>query len=216
MCQANTAARATVTTTLAAASGGVLGLFIKYYLPAKLGGSHVYDIGHTCNSLLGGLVGITAGCATVRPWAALIIGFVAAWVYHAASCLMRKLKIDDPLDAFAVHGACGVWGMIAVGLFTAKEYSYSAKIPDAGIFMEGTRGELFGNQIVGVLMILLWVVIMSILLFGALRMAGIFRVPVEDEESGLDISKHGGSAYASDVDAPNHKVATASTSSSIA
>merc|ERR1719305_459242 len=92
------AARACITTTLSAAAAGITGLFVKQKLPKKLGGTGVYDLGHTCNSLLGGLVGITAGCVVVEPWAAIIIGFLSAWVYHGASCLMRKLKIDDPLD----------------------------------------------------------------------------------------------------------------------
>ena len=117
---ARDAARATVTTTLSAAAGGVVGLFLKRALPPQLGGTGVYDIGHTCNLLLGGLVGITAGCSVTDPWAALIIGTISAFVYHGASCTMRKLRIDDPLDAFAVHGACGAWGVIAVGLFCNK------------------------------------------------------------------------------------------------
>eukprot|EP00965_Chrysotila_dentata_P229615 6197286-Pleurochrysis_carterae.AAC.7 len=101
--QGQLAARVGVTTTIAGATAGVVGLYVKRGLPPVLGGAgHVWDLGHTCNSLLAGLVGVTAGCATVEPWAALIIGFVSAFVYHAASCMMRQLKIDDPLDAFAV------------------------------------------------------------------------------------------------------------------
>merc|ERR1719310_1882094 len=131
---ARDAARAAVTTTLAAASGAVVGLYIKRLLPTRFGGSPgVWDLGHTCNSLLGGLVGIPAGTSVVTPWAALIIGFIAAWVYHGASCLMRKLKIDDPLDAFAVHGACGFWGCIAVGFFAVGDYTGK----DAGLFYGG-------------------------------------------------------------------------------
>jgi Amt family ammonium transporter len=195
---AMTAARATVTTTLSAAGGGVLGLFIKYYMPPALGGTHVYDIGHTCNSLLGGLVGITAGANVVDPWAALIIGFVAAFVYHGASCLMRRLKIDDPLDAFAVHGACGLWGVLAVGIFAVKQYvpTKPGNPPDAGIFMSGTRGELFATQVVTICIEIPWVVTMSALLFFGLKLAGIYRVPAAEEDLGLDVSKHGGSAYA--------------------
>merc|ERR1719465_159104 len=121
---AKDAARAAVTTTLAASSGAVTGLYVKRLLPSKFGGTPgVWDLGHTCNSLLGGLVGITAGTSIATPYGALIIGFISAWVYHGASCLMRKMKIDDPLDAFAVHGACGFFGCLAVGLFTLDSYS---------------------------------------------------------------------------------------------
>ena len=202
---ARDAARATVTTTLSAAGGGFLGLILKRALPPALGGSGLYDIGHTCNSILGGLVGITAGCSVCDPWAALLVGFISAIVYHCASCLMRKLKIDDPLDAFAVHGACGVWGVLAVGLFANQYYSYAPHADseyftefggyDAGIFMSGTKGLLFGVQVISILAIFPWVLITSSLMFFALKMAGLLRVSKEDEISGLDDSKHGGSAY---------------------
>jgi len=194
---ARDAARAAVTTTLAGATAGVTGLFLKCHLPASLGGSGVYDIGHTCNSLLGGLVGITAGCSVVDPGFAMLIGFVAAFVYHLASCAMRKFKIDDPLDAFAVHGACGFWAVIAVGLFGVKEYLQTGfGVDDAGVFMAGTKGELFGAQIIALLIEVPWVVVTSFILFSALKACGILRVPADQEVAGLDVSKHGGSAYA--------------------
>ena len=184
---AHTMARTAVTTTLSAAMGGLTGLLVKRCLPEKLGGSGLYDIGHTCNSLLGALVGITAGCATVHPWAAIIIGILSAFVYHAASCMMRKLHIDDPLDAFAVHGACGMWGVLATGLFTAKEYSYAPHAEsdlykeiggyDAGLFMEGTHGSLFATHVVSIIIEVAWVVTMSAIMFGLLKAAKIFRVP---------------------------------------
>jgi len=193
---ARDAARACVTTTLSAAAGGVVGLFVKRHMPPKLGGTGIYDVGHTCNSILGGLVGITAGCSVVTPACSVIIGVVAAFVYHAASCAMRKAKIDDPLDAFAVHGACGAWGVIAVGLFCRKEYDYTlADDADAGLFMPGTRGAILGTQCVAVLLEIAWVVTLSVILFSALKFAGIFRVKPDEEVAGMDTSKHGGSAY---------------------
>ena len=201
--QGMTAARATVTTTMSGAAGGVAGLFLKYYLPSGLGGTHVYDVGHTCNSLLGGLVGITAGANVVEPFHAIIIGVLSAIVYHMASCAMRKLKIDDPLDAFAVHGACGLWGVLAVGLFAVKSYTPSkpGNDPDAGLFMPGTRGELFGTQVVALLIEIPWVVGTSFILFMTLKKLGIFRVNIEHESTGLDASKHGGSAYVGETPA---------------
>ena len=195
------AARACVTTTLAAASGGVTGLFVKKYLPTKFGGTHIWDVGHTCNSLLGGLVGITAGCSVVTANHAILIGFIAAFIYHGASCLMRKLKIDDPLDAFAVHGACGVWGCIAVGLFAVVDYSYSGDavaFPHGGLFYGG-GGILLGVQIVGVLIEIAWVVTTTTVLFMALKMLGILRTSADVERAGMDVSKHGGHAYPADA-----------------
>merc|ERR1712224_1151840 len=82
------------------------------------------------------------------------------------------------------------------GLFASKSYSYSASVtPDVGLFMSGTRGSLFATQLVAVLVEIPWVVIMSVILFSALKMAGILRVKAEEEIAGLDDSKHGGSAY---------------------
>ena len=189
------AARACVTTTLSAAAGGVSGLFIKKFLPSKLGGTHIWDVAHTCNSLLGGLVGITAGCSVVTAHHAILIGVISAFVYHLASCAMRKFKIDDPLDAFAVHGACGVWGVWAVGLFAVTEYAYNAKDPAGGILMPGGSGSVFVMQLITPLIEIVWVVIMSGLMFGVLKVTGIFRVSPDEETAGMDVSKHGGGAY---------------------
>lgn len=206
---AYTMARVAVTTTLAGGTASVIGFFLKHHLPPALGGDGTYNLGHTCNSLLGGLVGITAGCATVPVWASLIIGCVAAFAYHGGSCLMRQLRIDDPLDAFAVHGCCGAWGVIAAGIFTAKEYSYAPHPAnpqffdangtevgfDSGLFMEKTRGVLFGTQVIGVIAIVAWTATTSGILFGILKAAGMLRVQREVEEAGADVSKHGGYAY---------------------
>merc|ERR1711998_96797 len=130
-------------------------------------------------------------------------GFVGAFVYHAASCMMRKLKIDDPLDAFAVHGACGAWGCIATGLFAVQAYSYAPHsgnslyngAADGGAFTSQTDGRILGAEIVAVLIEILWVGTLSSIMFGGLRAAGMLRVSKEDEQAGLDNSKHGGNAY---------------------
>ena len=203
------AARACVTTTLSAASGGVAGLFLKKYLPERLGGTNIWDVGHTCNSLLGGLVGITAGCSVTTSNHAVLVGVLSAIVYHIGSCTVRKLRIDDPLDAFAVHGACGLWGLLAVGLFAHKDYSYAPAEghslrfddagadlgPDAGLLMTGTRGMLLVTQLVVALLEIVWVVVMSTMLFGLLKVARIFRISADEEMAGMDASKHGGRAY---------------------
>jgi len=196
-------ARVAVTTTLSAASAGAFGLLIKRFLPKVLGGTGIYDAGHTCNSILGGLVGITAGCVVISAAGSIAVGMCSAIVYHAASCMMRKLKIDDPLDAFAVHGACGAWGCIAVGLFAVKSYSYApnADSPqygtgvDGGAFTGQSDGRLLGASVVAVLIEMLWTATLSGLCFGTLNAMGMLRVSKEHEQAGLDDSKHGGQAY---------------------
>jgi len=93
-----------VNTTLAPCASGLL-IFI---LRARVLSPKLLDVGGFCNGILAGLVAITAGCAFVRPWEAVIIGFVGGLVYQAASMLLERLKIDDVVNAFPVHGACGI------------------------------------------------------------------------------------------------------------
>jgi len=198
-------ARVAVTTTMSAAAGGVTAMMVKRFFPQVLGGSGAFEIGFTCNGILGGLVSITAGCPVISPSVSLVTGMIGALVLHGASCLLHKLKIDDPLDAFAVHGACGFWGVFAVGLFTVKEYSYAPPAGsdqyeeyggyDAGVFTGDGDGKLLGTQIVALLIEIGWVGILSAIMFLLLKVAGLLRVSAEVEEKGLDDSKHGGSAY---------------------
>ena len=108
---------------------------------------------------------------------------------------MRKAKIDDPLDAFAVHGACGAWGVLAVGLLAVEEYVYTPESGHAGAFTGDGNGELLGMQIVAILIEMLWVGVLSGIMFFALKVAGLLRVSADVEEKGLDDSKHGGAAY---------------------
>jgi len=188
-----TAARVAVTTTLGAAAGGISALTIHYSLTKHL------DVGPMCNGILAGLVSVTGNCVVVEPWAAAVIGAIGAAVYYGFSALIKKLKIDDPLDASAVHGACGAWGVIAAGLFAKQKYvlnDYGCEggADDYGAFYGG-GGKQLGNQIAGVLAIIAWVGATSAILFGSLKAAGVLRVPVEEEEVGLDTSHHGGSAY---------------------
>jgi len=91
--------------------------------------------------------------------------------------LMVKMKIDDPLDAFAVHGACGFWGVLAAGLFGEGNGAFYG-------------GDQLGVQIVGALLIALWISVPSVALLFGLRAAGMLRVPSEMEKDGLDLHEH--------------------------
>ncbi|KAH8075633.1 ammonium transmembrane transporter [Aureococcus anophagefferens] len=164
------AAKVAVTTTLAAAAGGLTNLFLHYAL------SHVYDVGEMCNGVLAGLVSITSACAVVEPWAAVVIGFVGAFVYTGGSFLLVKLEIDDAVNATPVHYFAGAWGLLAPALF-ARPYNMRAAYGNAdraGLFYTGD-GSMLACQVVALLLITAWF-----------------------EEAGLDESKHGGSAYGID------------------
>lgn len=115
------AALVAVNTTLAACAGAVSAMFTSTLFDYWHTGLHSYDLGYTMNGCLTGLVAVTAGCATVDTWAAVIIGIVAGWVYLAASKLLIRFRIDDAVDAIPVHMVGGAWGVIATGLFTKPD-----------------------------------------------------------------------------------------------
>jgi Amt family ammonium transporter len=106
-----------VNTLLAASAGAVVAMA---WTNAKWGKP---DISMTCNGMLAGLVAITAPCAFVAPWAAVAIGIIAGFVVvYAVELLDKRAKIDDPCGAIAVHGFCGAWGLLAVGLLADGTY----------------------------------------------------------------------------------------------
>jgi Amt family ammonium transporter len=185
---ARDAARVAVTTTLGGGSGA-LSMFVLTYLY-----DHVWDMASVGNGVLAGLVSVTAGCATIDPWAAICTGLVGGCILNGASKLMVKCKIDDPIDAFAVHGVCGMWGLVAVGVFSRPEYTYNLQ-GRYGFIWGGADGTLLLAQFVLILIIWLWVGSSMTVVFLALKYTGKLRVPAEVEEAGLDDSKHGGTAY---------------------
>ena len=209
------AALCAVTTTLSAAAGAVSSLFFDTLLGVFSEGEAEYDLTMAMNGCLGGLVGITAGCSTVEPWAAVFIGLISGIVYVGSSKLLVKLKIDDAVDAIPVHFFCGIWGCIATGLFAAPRHvglAYSDG-HSAGAFYGDSN--LIVNEILGVGFIMLWVGGTMTPFFLALNALGMFRVDPLEEKVGLDISHHKGAAYdltgpsAGDVDMLAEKRATA-------
>jgi Amt family ammonium transporter len=197
-------ALAAVTTTIAAAAGSVSALFTDMFLSRMKTGECEYDITMCMNGALSGLVGITAGCATLAPWAAFVTGVVAGWVYIFCSNLLVKLRIDDAVDAIPVHFGNGIWGCIAVGLFAEPSRvanAYSAHGHYGLVY--GTGANLLGAQVVGVLWIIGWVTVIMTPYFLLLNAAGMFRVDSIEEEVGLDISHHKGAAY--DISGPSEE-----------
>ena len=114
---------------MAAASGGITCAVLAKIHTRRLTekGDGYWSIPAVCNGILGGLVSITAGCATVQTGWAIFIGIIGGLVYYGSSNLLEFFRIDDPLDAFSVHGACGVWGVLAAAIFSYdKDYVENA------------------------------------------------------------------------------------------
>mmetsp|Transcript_11957 Transcript_11957/g.21813 ORF Transcript_11957/g.21813 Transcript_11957/m.21813 type:complete len:497 (-) Transcript_11957:521-2011(-) len=176
------AGKVAVTTTIAAASAAITCMVASRVFTGQ------YMLTVCLNGVLAGLVSITAPCSVVEPWAAMMIGIIGAIVYGAASKGIKLAGIDDPLDAFPVHGACGIWGVLSVGIFATESNiaRYYGKQNNAV-----QSGNQFRNQLIGVLAIMAWVVGTSSIIFFPLKFAGLLRVSAEEEEAGLDASEHG-------------------------
>lgn len=189
-----------VNTTLGACAGAISAMFTSTFLSLK-DGIFTYDLGYTMNGCLTGLVAITAGCASVEPWAAVVIGVVSGWVYLAGSKLLVRLKIDDAVDAIPVHMIGGAWGVISTGLFTTHERRAAAfgSGDHAGWFYEWGNGSgdftLLGVQLIAILFIIGWTGIVMGLYFMLLNHFSLLRVNPIEEEAGMDISIHKGPAY---------------------
>ena len=158
-----------VTTNLSAAAGGVVATFVAWAKDGKP------DLSMIINGILAGLVGITAGCASVSYWQAVIIGAIAGAIVVFSVAFFDKIKIDDPVGATSVHLVCGIWGTLAVGLF----------VSEVNFFV----------QLIGVLAIGAFTVVFSALVWGILKATMGIRVHEEEERIGLDISEHGMEAY---------------------
>ena len=150
------------------------------------------DVSMTLNGSLAGLVAITAGCDTVSPFGAFFIGFVAGILVVLSVEFFDKIaKVDDPVGAVSVHFANGVWGTIAVGLF-----STGANTEHAGLFYGGGLAQL-GTQLLGLVTVDIYVVVVMFIIFKLIDKFIGLRVPAEVEIDGLDIHEHGlASAYA--------------------
>jgi len=183
------AGRIVLTTTLAGASGGISAVVLERVLGLR----RVWDVCAMCNGALAGLVSITAGCATLMPWAAVIMGVLGGVIYRQASRAMQRRRIDDPLDAFAVHGACGMWGLLGCALFTSKQYAASvAGLSEGGVFYNGFK--LLGATVVFTVAHFAWVGTCSGAIFLLLKKVGMLRAPHDkrlDQGDGTSASPTG-------------------------
>jgi Amt family ammonium transporter len=162
-----------VTTSMAAAAGGVAAGLVSWFAAGKP------DLSMALNGVLAGLVGITAGADQMAIWESVVIGGIAGvLVYFSVIAFDRVLKIDDPVGATSVHLVCGIWGTLAVGIFGAK----------AGI-------EQFGYQLAGVAAMGAFTVVFTLVVGFAIKAAMGLRVSDEEQIEGLDLGEHDMAAY---------------------
>jgi len=188
--------RVAANTTLAACAGGLATLAFMY--PRN----KVWDACMTVNGFLAGLVAITCPCYWVSPFGAVMIGAIAGVVVVLAVDLVEWIRVDDPVGAVAVHGACGIWGTLSLGLFACGKYGASGPTgPDnsegsvvTGLFYGGGMGTLV-SQAIGSAAITAATFAASMVLMYAVKATGTLRVSKDGELEGLDQHEHGGGAY---------------------
>ena len=184
----------TLNTTLGAGAGCMVALIFQFFRTGK------WSLPACLNGSLAGLVAVTGGCAFVSPLAAVIIGSVAGIVLLLWGDLLEKIKIDDAVGASSVHLACGVWGILAIGLFaepTLTPFAANVKAGFAGLLVPGGSAEILVTQVIGSAATILWCGITSAIMFGGLKVIGRLRVNAKAEVDGnfIDNYEHGESAW---------------------
>jgi Amt family ammonium transporter len=183
---ANSIALITVNTNAAAAAGVIAALFTAKAMFGKWEGTMAL------NGALAGLVGITCPCAWVTIGSSIIIGLVAGVLVVLSVVAFDKIfKIDDPVGAISVHGVCGAWGTLALGLFSTASGDAS---PLPGLFYGGGGSQLMA-QALGVVSVFAWAFGTGLVLFYVIKGTVGLRVSAEEEREGLDYGEHGNEAY---------------------
>jgi Amt family ammonium transporter len=186
--------RVAANTTLAACSAGIMAMLAAYVL------SRNWDVSFTVNGFLAGLVAITCPCYWVSPTGAILLGGVAGVIVVYAVEVLEWLRIDDPIGAVPVHGVCGIWGTLSLGLFAAGKYGSTGPFaadngaPLAGLFYGGGLTVLKA-QAIGSATITLATFGVAMVVMLAVNAMGLLRISAEGETQGLDLHEHGISAY---------------------
>jgi ammonium transporter, Amt family len=171
-------------TNMSACAGAISSMFLSWILFKKP------DIGITLNGGLAGLVAITAGCNNVSITSSLVIGFTAGIIVVGSVLLLDKLVIDDPVGAISVHGVCGAFGTLSVGIFANSKFGGG---PNG--LIHGGGFSLLGVQAIGVCIAAAWAFSTSFLVFFIMHKTIGLRVTEDEEIIGLDLLEHGNEAY---------------------
>ena len=178
-----------VNTTLAATAGALGAMFHTYYVTKN------WNVSFVLNGSLAGLVGITAGCAFVTPINAVIIGALSGVVLVISIGVVESLKIDDAVGAFSVHGACGAFGTIMIGIVGSQALLEGAGVDFTTSLLDGGGIELLGAQILGVVGVAVWVGVTSYIMFRILNGMEVLHVDPEADRIGIDAYEHHASVW---------------------
>lgn len=184
----------TLNTTLGAGGGTLSAMLFQYFRTGK------WDLPATLNGSLAGLVAVTGGAAFVSPLAAIIIGFVGGILLLLWGDLLEKIKVDDAVGASSVHLACGVWGILAIGLFAEPSltpFAANVKAGFGGLLIPGGSADILITQLTGSVATIVWCGVTSFIMFGALKAVGRLRVNPKAEMDGnfIDNYEHGQSIW---------------------
>ena len=148
------------------------------------------DLSMMLNGAIAALVAITAACAFVAPWAAIVIGLVAGAIVVLGVLLVERVGLDDPVGALAAHGMAGVWGTLSLGFLTVPKLAESLEWGQAGLFYGGGLHQL-GVQALGLVAVGAFTFTASFLVLWAMKVTVGIRAEPEVEAAGLDVSEHG-------------------------
>jgi len=183
-------------TTLAACAAGLSAMAFAYLTVCK----GKWDVSFTVNGFLAGLVGITCPCYWVSPFGSIVIGLVAGAIVVLGVELLEWLRIDDPIGAVPVHGFCGIWGTLSLGLFACGKYGATGPLvadnatPLTGLFYGGGV-QVLAAQFVGSVIVTVATFVVAMVVMTLLKAIGKLRVSEAGELYGLDLHEHGISAY---------------------
>jgi ammonium transporter, Amt family len=201
----------TLNTTLGAGAGSLAAMFFQKFRTGK------WSLVACLNGSLAGLVAITGGCAFVGPWAAIIIGTVGGIVLLLWSDMLEKVKVDDAVGASAVHWACGMWGIVAIGLFaepTLTPFAANVKSGFGGLLIPGGNAEILVTQVIGSAATIVWCAVTSVIMFAGLKAIKRLRVNPKAEMDGnfIDNYEHGESIWPDILDLPGDSPSPAAAS----
>ncbi|CAL1161027.1 unnamed protein product [Cladocopium goreaui] len=195
--EASLAAHIAMNTVLSGATGGLTVMLLRWIAVRK------YDVGGLCNGILAGVVSITAGCSNITNLSAIGVAAVGGLLYQLAANLLQRLHIDDPVNAFPVHGVCGLWGCLAAVLCDWGGFDRfhgmngwecfrvsSPDTTDRSCFGPEEKGLALLVWLIFMVCVILWAGGLSFILFQSAQLLGLLRVDHEADEKGIDAIEH--------------------------